>query len=129
MPSLELSTPSELRRPLRWIGLLHGRIEVDLAATTGIHSGIDVAKALLAGATITMMTSALLRNGPGHVRVVEQELVAWGTEHEYESVAQLRGSASQRNVRDPAAFERANYIDVLVDYSNTFTSAQGHGPW
>jgi dihydroorotate dehydrogenase (fumarate) len=76
-----------------------------------------------------MMTSALLRNGPGHVRVVEQELMAWGDEQEYESVAQLRGSASQRHVTDPAAFERANYIEVLVDYANTFTSAQGHGPW
>jgi dihydroorotate dehydrogenase (fumarate) len=128
-PSLELSTSAELRLPLRWIGLLHGRIHADLAATTGIHSGIDAAKALLAGATITMMTSALLRKGPGYVQVVEQELVAWGREQEYESVAQLRGSASQRNVRDPGAFERANYIDVLVDYSNTFASAQGLGPW
>jgi dihydroorotate dehydrogenase (fumarate) len=128
-PSLELSTPAELRLPLRWIGLLHGRVRADLAATTGIHSGIDAAKALLAGATVTMMTSALLHNGPDHIRVVEQELVAWAHEHDYESISQLRGSASQQHVADPAAFERANYIDVLVDYSNTFTSAQGHGPW
>ena len=129
VPSLELSTSAELRLPLRWIGLLHGRIPADLAATTGIHSGIDAAKALLAGATVTMMTSALLRNGPDHVRVVEQELLAWGAANEYDSVAQLRGSASQRHIADPVAFERANYIDVLVDYANTFTSAQGHGPW
>jgi dihydroorotate dehydrogenase (fumarate) len=129
VPSLELSTPAELRVPLRWIGLLHGRVHADLAATTGIHTGIDAAKALLAGASVAMMTSALLRNGPGHVRVVEQELMAWGDEQEYESVAQLRGSASQRHVTDPAAFERANYIETLVDYANTFTSAQGHGPW
>ena len=129
VPSLELSTPAELRLPLRWIGLLYGRIQADLAATTGVHSGLDAAKALLAGASVVMMTSALLRRGPEHVRVVEQELVAWGIEHEYASVGQIRGSASQRNVRDPAAFERANYIEVLVDYSNTFASAQGHGPW
>lgn len=128
-PSLELSTPAELRLPLRWIGLLHGRVGADLAATTGIHSGIDAAKALLAGATVTMMTSALLRNGPGHVRTVEEELVAWGGQHEYESVAQLRGSASQRHISDPSAFERANYIEGLVDYASTFASAQGHGPW
>jgi dihydroorotate dehydrogenase (fumarate) len=128
-PLLELSTPSELRMPLRWVGLLHGRIRADLAASTGIHSGIDAAKALLAGATVAMMTSALLRNGPDHVRVVEQELVAWAGEHDYESVEQLRGSASQRHVADPAAFERANYIEVLVDFANTFASAQGHGPW
>jgi dihydroorotate dehydrogenase (fumarate) len=129
VPSLELSTSEELRLPLRWIGLLHGRIHADIAATTGIHTGLDAAKALLAGATVTMMTSALLRNGPGHVRVVEQELVAWAIDHEYDSVAQLRGSASQRHVADPAAFERANYIEVLVDYANTFSSAQGQGPW
>lgn len=128
-PSLELSTPAELRLPLRWIGLLHGRVGTDLAATTGIHSGIDAAKALLAGATVTMMTSALLRNGPGHVRTVEEELVAWGGQYEYESVAQLRGSASQRHISDPSAFERANYIEGLVDYASTFASAQGHGPW
>lgn len=128
-PSLELSTPAELRLPLRWIGLLHGRVGADLAATTGIHSGIDAAKALLAGATVTMMTSALLRNGPGHVRTVEEELVAWGGQYEYESVAQLRGSASQRHISDPSAFERANYIEGLVDFASTFASAQGHGPW
>lgn len=128
-PSLELSTPAELRLPLRWIGLLHGRVGADLAATTGVHSGIDAAKALLAGATVTMMTSALLRNGPGHVRTVEEELIAWGGQYEYESVAQLRGSASQRHISDPSAFERANYIEGLVDYASTFASAQGHGPW
>ncbi|HSK92117.1 MAG TPA: dihydroorotate dehydrogenase-like protein [Euzebyales bacterium] len=129
VPSLELSTSHELRLPLRWIGLLYGRVRADLAATTGIHTGLDAAKALLAGATVTMMTSALLRAGPGHVRTVEQQLVAWGDEHGYASVAQLQGSASQRHIADPAAFERANYIDVLVDYANTFSSAQGQGPW
>lgn len=129
VPALELSTSTELRLPLRWIGLLYGRVEAELAATTGIHTGIDAAKALLAGATITMMTSALLRHGPGHVRTVEEELLAWGTEHGYGSVAELRGSASQRHVADPAAFERANYIEELVDYTNTFTNGQGAGPW
>ena len=130
-PLLELSTPADLRLPLRWIGLLSGRLRVDLAATSGIHSGIDAAKAILAGATVTMMTSALLRNGPDHVGVVERELVAWAREHDYESIDQLRGSASQRHVADPAEFERANHIDKLVDYSNTFASAQGQGqgPW
>jgi dihydroorotate dehydrogenase (fumarate) len=129
VPALELSTSMELRLPLRWIGLLYGRVEAELAATTGIHRGVDAAKALLAGATVAMMTSALLRNGPTHVRTVEEELLAWGAEHGYESVDELRGSASQRHVADPEAFERANYIENLVDYTNTFTSAQGAGPW
>jgi dihydroorotate dehydrogenase (fumarate) len=129
VPSLELSTSAELRLPLRWIAMLHGRVRASLAATTGVHSGIDAAKALLAGADVVMMTSALLRHGPGHVRTVEKELVAWGRQCEYDSVAQLRGSASQLHVGEPGAFERANYIETLVNYANTFTSTQGHGPW
>lgn len=120
VPSLELSSSSELRLPLRWLGLLHGRLDADLAATTGIHSGLDVARALLAGADVTMMTSALLRNGPAHVATCEQQLVDWAVEHGYESVAQLRGSASQRRVSDPAAFERANYVEGLIAFANSF---------
>ena len=129
IPSLELSSSSEMRLPLRWIALLYGRVNASLAATTGIHTGIDAAKALLAGADVVMMTSALLRRGAGHVRSVEAELTAWAVECEYDTVDQLRGSASQRNVADPAGFERANYIETLVDYANTFHSAQGQGPW
>ena len=129
VPSLELSTSAELRLPLRWIALLHGRVDASLAATTGVHTGIDAAKALLAGADVVMMTSALLHHGAAHVKAVEAELQAWAAECEYESVTQLRGSASQRHVLEPGAFERANYIDTLVSYANTFNSAQGHGPW
>jgi dihydroorotate dehydrogenase (fumarate) len=129
VPALELSTSAELRLPLRWIALLHGRVRASLGATSGVHTGIDVAKVLLAGADVAMMTSALLRHGAEHLRTVERELLAWGEECGYDSVAQLRGSASQRHVAEPAAFERANYIETLVDYANTFHSAQGHGPW
>jgi dihydroorotate dehydrogenase (fumarate) len=129
VPSLELSTPHELRLPLRWIALLHGRVATQLAATTGIWSGLDAAKALLAGADVTMMTSALLRHGPEHVRAVEAQLVEWGRELGYASLTQLRGSASQRHTADPSAFERANYIDALVNYADSFHSAQGTGPW
>ncbi|MEX2621017.1 MAG: dihydroorotate dehydrogenase-like protein [Egibacteraceae bacterium] len=127
--SLELSTPSELRLPLRWIALLHGRLDVQLAATTGVWSGLDVARVLLAGADVAMMTSALLRHGADHVRTVERELLAWGAELGYDSVDQLRGSASQRNTADPSAFERANYVETLVHYANSFWSGQGPGPW
>jgi dihydroorotate dehydrogenase (fumarate) len=129
VPSLELSTSAELRLPLRWIAMLHGHVSASLAATTGVHTGIDAAKALLAGADVVMMTSALLRHGADHIRTVETELLEWGTTCEYDSVAQLRGSASQRHVGEPGAFERANYIETLVSYANTFHSAQGHGPW
>lgn len=116
---VELSRPWELRLPLRWIGILRPQLGpgVSLAATSGIHSGLDALKALMVGANVAMMTSALLLNGPGHLRKVEQELWAWMAEHEYESVSQLRGSASQAAVEDPAAFERANYLRTLHSWS------------
>jgi dihydroorotate dehydrogenase (fumarate) len=115
-PNVILSTPQALRLPLTWIGLLYGRISCDLAATSGVHSGEDVAKLLLAGANVTMMASAILHHGIDHIRSVEAELRAWMTHHEYESVQQLRGSVSQINAADPSAFERAQYIRALKEY-------------
>ena len=129
VPALELSSPSELRLPLRWTALLHGRIDASLALTTGIHAGLDAARAILAGSDVAMMTSALLRHGPSHVRTVEDGLVAWAREFGATSIGQLRGSASQQHVRDPEAFERANYVGGLVDYANSFSSSRGSGPW
>lgn len=114
-PLIELSRSWELRLPLRWIAILRSRLpRTSLAASTGVHSGADVAKALLVGADVTMMTSALLTHGPGHVELVERELIDWMQEHEYDSVSRLRGSVSQSAVADPTAFERANYIRVLT---------------
>ena len=116
---VELSRPSELRLPLRWIAILRPQLgrTVSLAASSGVHAGTDVVKELIVGADVAMMTSALLRHGPGHVRVVEAELRAWMTDHEYESVAQLRGSASQATAEDPSAFERANYMKTLQSWT------------
>lgn len=119
-PTLELSSSSELRLPLRWTAILSGRVEASLAVTTGVHSGADVARCLLAGADVAMMTSALLVNGPGHVAAVERELVEWAAESGFESVAQLKGSVSQRKVADPSAFERANYMSTLIGFTNSF---------
>jgi dihydroorotate dehydrogenase (fumarate) len=116
-PNVLLSTAQSLRVPLRWIGILYGRIKVDLAATGGIHSGVDAAKMLMVGSTVTMMTSALLKNGIGHVRTVEQELLAWMHEHEYESVDQMRGAMSQLSSGDPSTFERVQYMRALTSYS------------
>ncbi|MFA9445396.1 dihydroorotate dehydrogenase-like protein [Egicoccus sp. AB-alg6-2] len=127
--SLALSSPEELRLPLRWTALLHGWVDASLALTTGVHSGLDAARALLAGADVAMMTSSLLRHGPAHVATVEAELTAWARELGVTSIAELRGSASQRNVADPEAFERANYVEGLVAFANSFDSAQGGGPW
>jgi dihydroorotate dehydrogenase (fumarate) len=114
LPVIELSQPWELRLPMRWIAILRGRLPgTSLAATTGIHRGKDAARALLVGADVVMMTSALLTHGPDHVRVVERELLAWLDDRDYQSVSQLRGSVCQSASADPTAFERANYIRVL----------------
>jgi len=116
---LELSRPSELRLPLRWIAILRPQLgpDVSLAASSGIHAATDVVKALLVGADVAMMTSALLNHGPDHVRVVEADLRTWMADHEYESAAQLRGSASQATAEDPSAFERANYMKTLRSWA------------
>jgi dihydroorotate dehydrogenase (fumarate) len=119
VPRIDLSQPWELRLPLRWIAILRpvlGRA-VSLAATSGIHSGDDVAKALLVGADVAMTTSALLRHGPEHLATIETELRAWMAEHEYQSVAEVRGSVSRAASDDPAAFERANYLRTLHSWS------------
>lgn len=118
--SLERSQSSDLRLPLRWIAILRPQLGagVSLAASSGVHTGADVAKELLVGADVVMMASALLRKGPGHVRTVEAELRAWMAEKEYESVSQLRGSASAATAQNPSAFERANYMQTLHSWSS-----------
>ena len=115
-PALELSTSTELRLPLRWIAILHRRHRVSLAASTGVHTCEDVLKVLLAGADVAMMTSALLRNGPDHLRSVEVGLRDWMDRHGHDTVDQLRGRLSQRSIPNPATFERANYIKTLASH-------------
>ncbi len=115
---LELSSSVELRLPLRWIAILHGHLgDASLAASTGVHTAEDVVKALLAGADVTMMTSALLRNGPDHLAGVEAGLRDWLAGHGHASPAELRGRLSQRAIRDPLAYERANYVRSLASYA------------
>jgi len=116
---VELSRPWELRLPMLWIAVLRPRlgIGVSIGATSGIHHGTDALKALMVGADVAMMTSAILRHGPDHVRTVEGQLRDWMVEHEYVSVDQLRGSASQASVADPAAYERADYMRTLHSWS------------
>jgi len=113
---LELSTPSEIRLPLLWIAILHGRVPVSLAATTGVESANDVFKYLLVGADAVMTTSSLLRHGPRHMRTLIDGLSTLLTAREIDSVEQIRGRMSQRNLKDPTLFERANYIRMLQDY-------------
>jgi dihydroorotate dehydrogenase (fumarate) len=117
VPALELSSSAELRLPLRWIAILHRRHRVSLAASTGVHTATDVVKVLLAGADVAMMTSALLRHGPDHLRPVEVQVRDWMDRHSFETLDQLRGRLSQRSVPDPAAFERSNYIKTLASHA------------
>lgn len=117
VPSLTLSRPQELLLRLHWVAIIFGHVRADLAITGGVHSARDVLKAAMAGARVAMMTSALLKNGVEHLDVVLSDLVTWMEEHEYESIRQMCGSMSQRNVPDPAAFQRANYMRVLSSYT------------
>jgi dihydroorotate dehydrogenase (fumarate) len=116
VPNVLLSTPQAMRLPLRWIAILYGRLQVSLAATSGIHSGEDVIKMLMAGADVTMLCSTLLKNGLGQMRQIEKEMVQWMEEHEYKSVEQMKGRMSHRSRQHPSAFERANYIKALKSY-------------
>jgi dihydroorotate dehydrogenase (fumarate) len=115
-PNLVLSTSNELRLPLRWIAILYGHINADLALTSGIHTAEDVIKAIMAGASVAMMASELLAKGISRVPVILADLEKWMTGHEYESVKQMKGSLSQKSVKEPAAFERANYMKVLNSF-------------
>ena len=116
---ITLSQPWELRLPLRWLAILHPHLggRASLAATTGIWTGADVVKALLVGADVAMMTSALLHHGPDHVAAVETELASWLETRGYTSVAEARGSVSYATTDDPSAFERANYISTLRSWT------------
>lgn len=115
-PHVLLSTQQDLRLPLRWIAILYGYLQADLAATSGIHSAEDVVKLLMVGASVTMMCSALLQHGIDHLRVVEQGLRDWMEAHEYTSVHQMQGSMSQINCANPTAFERSHYMRALHSY-------------
>ncbi|MBD3239829.1 MAG: dihydroorotate dehydrogenase-like protein, partial [Chitinivibrionales bacterium] len=115
-PDLRLSSSDELRLRLRWAGLLSGRVDIDLALTGGVHSTLDAVKVLMAGGAVAMMTSALLLHGAGHMRTVRDGIAAWLDNRSYESVESVRGVMSQRHIAEPAAYERANYIEVLGSY-------------
>ncbi len=113
-----LSTSDELRLPLRWCAILRGRIDASLALTSGVHTGPDVVKGLLAGADVVMATSSLLRHGPAHAEILLAHLRQWLEDRGYASVREMIGAVSQERVADPAGFERANYLATLTRYSS-----------
>ncbi len=117
VPTLHLSTPAELLLRLHAVAVLFGHVRTDLAVTGGVHSGLDALKAMMAGARVAMLASALLDLGANHLATVLDEMVAWMEEHNYSAVREMQGSMSLRKVSDPAAFERANYMKVLRSYA------------
>jgi len=116
--SLDLSTSADLRLPLRWISILHGKINADFALTSGVHTAADALKAMMSGAKVAMMASNLLQNGEQVIPSMLNEIGWWMESHEYESIKQMQGSMSQKSVKEPAAFERANYMKVLNSFKD-----------
>ena len=117
LPNICLSSEHAQRLPLRWIAILYGRIKADMAASSGIYSGRDALKMLMAGASVSMLCSVLLKNGIERIPQIETEMSDWMVEHDYESVRQLQGSMSQKHCADPTAFERSLYMKALLSYS------------
>jgi dihydroorotate dehydrogenase (fumarate) len=120
MPRIALSTPEELRLPLRWTGIMREYLTMSIGTSTGVHSGFDAAKLILAGADVTMTTSALLHHGTAHLATMKAQLCEWMDEHEYTSVRQMRGAVASHAATDPAAYERANYIGNIATYTSRF---------
>jgi dihydroorotate dehydrogenase (fumarate) len=112
-PRLQLSDSSELLMRVRWLAILSGRIRASLAASGGVHTGLDAVKAVMAGAHATQLVSTLLHHGPAQLKKIHDEMIHWMEDHEYESLRQMQGSMSLLRCPDPAAFERANYTRIL----------------
>ena len=111
--TLPLSDSSELPMRLRGAAAVSGRIKASIGITGGVHSGLDVIKATMAGAHATQLVSALLRHGPGHLRTIRREVEEWMKEHEWDSLGEMRGNMSLERIPDPAAYERANFRMAL----------------
>lgn len=111
--NLDLSTSAEMRLPLRWISILYGKLNADFALTSGVHTSTDVIKSMMAGAKVAMTASKVLHDGEQAVALILSGVEEWMQEREYESIEQMQGSMAQKNVKEPAAFERANYMKVL----------------
>ena len=114
LTEMVLSTPDELRLPLRWTALLYGRLRAEIALSTGVHSGLDAAKALLAGAQVVQTASALLQHGIPYLSTMLRQLEGWMGDHGYRALDDFRGKLSQKESPDPFAYERAQYVRLLT---------------
>ena len=117
VPTLKLSTSDELLPRLRWTAALYGQTPADLAVTGGVHTAVDGLKAVMAGASAIQLVSVLLMHGPQYLKTLRDDLGRWLERHEYESLQQAKGSMSLKNVPNPGAFVRGNYMKVLQTWS------------
>jgi dihydroorotate dehydrogenase (fumarate) len=117
-PTLNLSTSAELLLPLRWTAILFGQVKADLALTSGVHTGVDLIKAVMAGANVAMVASEFVANGVGRATEMLAEMSTWMSAYDHPSVERMRGSMSQKHVKNPAVFERANYMKALQSFDN-----------
>lgn len=115
-PRLVLSDSSELLLRLRWLAILRGQIQGHLACSGGVHTATDLIKAIMAGAQVVQMTSALLKRGPSCVTTILTDVRRWMEDHDYDSFEMMRGCLSLENCPDPAAYERANYVRILQSW-------------
>ena len=116
LPKLDLSSPYESLLRIHWLAILHGRVKLSLAATGGFHGAGEILKAIMAGADVVYLCAVLLKQGPGQVAALLEDLKRWLEDNEYESLQQLKGSVSQQHAIDPAAYQRNNYVKLLEGY-------------
>jgi dihydroorotate dehydrogenase (fumarate) len=116
LPKLDLSSPYESLLRIHWLAILHGRVNLSLAATGGFHGAEEVIKAIMAGADVVHLCAVLLKQGPGRLAVILDDMRRWLAQHEYDSLQQLKGSVSQQHAIDPAAYQRTNYVKLLEGY-------------
>jgi dihydroorotate dehydrogenase (fumarate) len=116
LPKLDLSSPYESLLRIHWLAILHGRVNLSLAATGGFHGAEEVIKAIMAGADVVHLCAVLLKQGPGRLTVILDDIRRWLAQHEYDSLQQLKGSVSQQHAIDPAAYQRTNYVKLLEGY-------------
>lgn len=109
----DYSTPHEMRLPLHWTAILHGKVNASIAATSGIKEAIHIVKMMMAGADAVQVASVLYQAGIDKLGVLVRDMEAWMDEHEYNSIQQMKGSMSYKCVANPTAFERANYMKIL----------------
>ena len=126
-PTVDMSRSEDMRLPLRWTAILHGRVQASVALSGGVHTHEDALKALLAGADAVMMCSELLQNGVGGLGKVVKNMKAWMEKRDYESVEQMKGSLSLKSCPDPEAFERAHYIKAITGFHVPATTGKGGG--